>query len=327
VIKSGSIEELRERLDAPEVVLKRVAIEDYLKSQDLRKYLGVNGSSSILDIFHDEVSPSGSIFKVNNGSGHWLYKCHSESSPFVGSIIEVTKTLQGNSKKEAIEYLVNAFNIEIENSEKVNAYRTKYHSYIEYLTSDDFEKSYPNLYKVMTRGNSLVKLVQLLSFVSDYIDDREDIRVVSYHSINTLSKALDISAAGMGRKMNLYCVFGFINKLGEQEIDEKLLEKIKQNKSSKNYKYQSTVYDFPILIKEDLEEMERFSITWLESGLSIKTVTYEGIYRNYIKDTDIYALLLNELKSIHLQRHYNSLYENGKTTSQIKNLNKINIVW
>ncbi|MET3659159.1 hypothetical protein [Sporosarcina psychrophila] len=281
VIKSGNIEELRERLDAPKVVLKRVAIEDYLKSQDLTQYLGVNRSSSILDIFHDEVSPSGSIFKVNNGSGHWLYKCHSESSPFVGSIIEVTKTLQGNSKKEAIEYLVNAFNIEIENREKVNAYRTKYHNYIEYLTSDDFEESYPNLYKVMTRGNSLVKLVQLLSFVSEYIDDREDIRIVSYHSINTLSKALDISAAGMGRKMNLYCVFGFINKLGEQEIDEKLLEKIKQNKASKNYKYQSTVYDFPILIKEELEEMERFSITWLESGLSIKTVTYEGIYRSF----------------------------------------------
>ena len=50
---------------------------------------------------------------------------------------------------------------------------------------------------------------------------------------------------------------------------------------------------------------------------------YEGIYRNYIKDTDIYALLLNDLKSIHLQRHYNSLYGNGKTTSQIKNLNKL----
>lgn len=67
---------------------------------------------------------------------------------------------------------------------------------------------------------------------------------------------------------------------------------------------------------------------WLFEVVRIKSKPstferYEGIYRNYIKDKDIYGLLLNDLKSIHLQRHYNSLYEDGKTVSQIKNLNKL----
>lgn len=67
---------------------------------------------------------------------------------------------------------------------------------------------------------------------------------------------------------------------------------------------------------------------WLFEVVRIKSKPstferYEGIYRNYIKDKEIYGLLLNDLKSIHLQRHYNFLHENSKTTSQIKNLNKL----
>lgn len=50
---------------------------------------------------------------------------------------------------------------------------------------------------------------------------------------------------------------------------------------------------------------------------------YEGIYRNYIENSAIYGLKLSTLKTIHLQRYYNKLYENGKTSSQIKNLNKL----
>ena len=67
---------------------------------------------------------------------------------------------------------------------------------------------------------------------------------------------------------------------------------------------------------------------WLFEVVRIKSKPstferYEGIYRNYIKDKDIYGLLLNDLKSIHLQRYYNNLYDSGKTTSQLKNLNKL----
>ncbi|WP_026486710.1 tyrosine-type recombinase/integrase [Caldanaerobius polysaccharolyticus] len=50
---------------------------------------------------------------------------------------------------------------------------------------------------------------------------------------------------------------------------------------------------------------------------------YEGIYRNYIENSQIYGLRLSAIKSIQLQRYYNELYESGKTSSQIKNLNKL----
>lgn len=50
---------------------------------------------------------------------------------------------------------------------------------------------------------------------------------------------------------------------------------------------------------------------------------YEGIYRNYIKDSEIGHLKVYTCKTINIQKYYNKLSENGKSESQIKNLNKV----
>lgn len=68
--------------------------------------------------------------------------------------------------------------------------------------------------------------------------------------------------------------------------------------------------------------------TWLFEVARIKLKPssferYEGIYRNYIKDSELYGLKLADLKTIQVQRYYNNLYENGKSSSVIENLNKL----
>lgn len=50
---------------------------------------------------------------------------------------------------------------------------------------------------------------------------------------------------------------------------------------------------------------------------------YEGIYRNYIKDSEIGFLKVFTCKTLNIQKYYNKLSENGKSESQIKNLNKV----
>lgn len=50
---------------------------------------------------------------------------------------------------------------------------------------------------------------------------------------------------------------------------------------------------------------------------------YEGIYRNYIKNSSIYGLKLYDIKSLQIQRYYNELFTSGKSSSMIKNLNKL----
>lgn len=50
---------------------------------------------------------------------------------------------------------------------------------------------------------------------------------------------------------------------------------------------------------------------------------YEGIYRNYIADSDIGRIILDDLDKVIIQNHYNKLFEDDKSYSQIKNLNKL----
>lgn len=50
---------------------------------------------------------------------------------------------------------------------------------------------------------------------------------------------------------------------------------------------------------------------------------YEGIYRLYVNDSDIYSIKIPDVKALQIQRYYNKLSEKGKTKNTIENLNKL----
>ncbi|MDR1913786.1 MAG: site-specific integrase [Clostridiales bacterium] len=50
---------------------------------------------------------------------------------------------------------------------------------------------------------------------------------------------------------------------------------------------------------------------------------YITVFRNYIKDSELFELKIHELKPLTLRRHYNALSKDGKTYSQVFNLNKV----
>ncbi|SHK39601.1 Site-specific recombinase XerD [Hathewaya proteolytica DSM 3090] len=75
-------------------------------------------------------------------------------------------------------------------------------------------------------------------------------------------------------------------------------------------------------------QLGTFLYTWLFEvvKLSVKPSTferYEGIYRNYIKDTALYTLILKDVSTMQIQKHYNKLFSDGCTSSMIYNLNKL----
>jgi integrase len=69
--------------------------------------------------------------------------------------------------------------------------------------------------------------------------------------------------------------------------------------------------------------------TWLwdiekRSGNKSSTFErYEGIYRNYIENSDLGLLAVSEIRKIAVQKHYNQLLDEGKTYCQVKSLNKL----
>lgn len=50
---------------------------------------------------------------------------------------------------------------------------------------------------------------------------------------------------------------------------------------------------------------------------------YEGIYRLYIEPSPLYAVKLKDIQGLDIQRYYNELIKIGKSSSVVKNLNKL----
>ncbi|SKB00061.1 Site-specific recombinase XerD [Caloramator quimbayensis] len=82
--------------------------------------------------------------------------------------------------------------------------------------------------------------------------------------------------------------------------------------------------DYTNISLGELMHLWLFEIVRISNKIKPSTFQrYEGIYRNYILNSEIYGLRLCDLKAIQIQRYYNKLYENGKSSSVIKNLNKL----
>ncbi|XKO54676.1 hypothetical protein ACI2WT_18295 [Lysinibacillus fusiformis] len=280
-IKARDITALHGNIEINEVELKLSNVEEYLKTMNMPVYLGIENHNSFIDLFHEETNPSASIYKSNKGNKQWLYKCFSESKPFVGTIIDVTAKLQGCDKRQAIKFLCELYKVKIENEDALRAFQQNFYDYTEVFSQDDFNVAYPNLFRVLIKTKCLSALIRLLTFVSKNINDDNGYKVVSFHSISTLANAVGVSQSAMGRKINLFTLFGFLRKLADDEIQEDLLTHLNSKKSINNRVYRSTVYEFPILPHEELLKMEELAIIWLENNLSLKTVNYEGIYRSF----------------------------------------------
>lgn len=77
------------------------------------------------------------------------------------------------------------------------------------------------------------------------------------------------------------------------------------------------------------QSLSQAMYTWLwdiEKYSGIKSSSferYESIYRNYIKESKFALIAMNDIKKLPVQKYYNSLLNNGKSESQIKNLHKL----
>lgn len=67
-----------------------------------------------------------------------------------------------------------------------------------------------------------------------------------------------------------------------------------------------------------------FEIKRVSDRLKPSTFTkYEGIYRIYIENSPLYSMKLDDIKSLQIQRYYNSLSAKGKSKNIIQNINKL----
>lgn len=78
----------------------------------------------------------------------------------------------------------------------------------------------------------------------------------------------------------------------------------------------------------DKQTLGKTMLLWLNQyvKLSNKPSTYEryeGLYRNYIANSNLFSLVISGLKPITIQAFYNDLYLRGKSSSTVNTINKL----
>lgn len=282
LIRQKNLNELHRRINAePKVVHNNFEMMDYLKQQDLRLYLGIQGSGSFIDIFHDESNPSAGIFTSNKNNGHQLYKCHSDTFPFVGTIFHITQSLIGCSAAEVRKFLMDLYRIELVENEVQKGLRDDIDFYKELLQSEDLEEVYPNFYKLFSRYDYLQDLYVLLDLVKEHLPAGDDPRLLFHHSIETIAKKFNRSTSATHTRINLFSFFKLVTKLESHEIPPHLLEIQQASKQKKKHKYRNSTYELPLRDYNFFSELDDMSRIWMEKGCTTDSVNYEGILRNF----------------------------------------------
>ncbi|PHG79765.1 hypothetical protein [Bacillus wiedmannii] len=282
LIQQRNIKELQKRIHTePMVIHNKYEVSNFLKKQDLREYLGVTIKGNFIDVFHDENNPSASIYESNRGNGHQLYKCFSTSSPFTGTILEITERLLKCSMIEAKAFLMELYQVEIYESEQQKELKEELDMYKELLQSDDLEEMYPNFYKVFNRYGYLEDMYILLDLVKEYLPAGDDKRLLFYHSIETISKKLGRSKSVTHTRMNFLTFFEILSKLDKNEIPKELYEIQLNSKRKKGYKYLNSTYTINIYSFGFFNMLDKKCALWIAKGCTTKTVNYEGILRNF----------------------------------------------
>lgn len=136
---------------------------------------------------------------------------------------------------------------------------------------------------------------------------------ISKYIVNGVNKGWRASISVGSDENGKYIRKQFYGKT-QKEVKEKLEE----------FKKQMSLGALP---SDDKLTLEHWYYTWLFDyrikDLKPKSFEkYEGIYRNYIKDSTIGKIKLKDLRATHLQKHYNELLDiYNKPVSTVKSLN------
>jgi len=279
-IVEQNIESLYTKLQPKNVKLfNMIEVHDYLKKQNLHNFLGIKANSSFNDIFHDEANPSASIFQSNQGNGHFLYKCHSESHPFCGTIIQVVERLLKCSIVEAEDFLMKVYKIELTETELQKQMRKTLDANKRLLMTQELEQLYPNFYKVIKPFRE--DLYILFDLVKEYLPSGNNPEIMFYHSIREIAKHLCLSTESANKRMGLFSLLELILKYDEDCIPPELSQRFTEWQKQKRYKYRNSVYGIPSYSYDLLSIIELKCKKYLENGMTLKSICYEGIYRNF----------------------------------------------
>jgi hypothetical protein len=215
-------------LNSPLIVKNRAALFDVLCKIDLASFLGVGKRMMYKCVFHNDNNPSANIF-IDAETGHHIYKCFSSSCDFVATIIKVVERLQRCRKSEAINFIKQVYNIELEETAWQIETKQMLQSNIEYMLSGLMEVEYPVLNQRLL--HYIPELITLHEIAIMNVTDEpysSDGSIVFYSTLHNIASLMGkIDEKKVSQRLNLFAFLKLVEKLSEDKIPEMMLKKAK----------------------------------------------------------------------------------------------------
>lgn len=227
---------------------------------------------------HDDSTPSAHIYTTDDGTQ--IYKCFGCNRTY--TITSITEKLANCRRSEAIEFLKKVFNIKIVQSDWTLKQKQLMIDSANYLDSDDFKITYPELARLIRTRKHHIK--DILIHFSQYINDDMKIngKPFFFSSYNTLMDVCSIKGGSdkLAQSLTLFALVNMIIKLPVENIPEKELTKAKAIAAKYHHKKLTNFYSFEeygTLLFQDSEEIAKV--------LKSNNMTLKGLSREYILRT------------------------------------------
>lgn len=285
LIQEGNIQALQEILEPEQTSLNsHEEVYDYLKKQDLFKFLGVSGVS-FKCIIHQDKKPSAGIL-VNDDTGHYIYNCFSSSCGFKGTIIQVTEALTGLNRVQVLRFLRKVYKIDYIETEWQKEQKAILEENMRFLMSDEFSEFYPEIYKVVKNYIPQLCIIHLFAqdkvFTENFSDNENN--AVFFASIRHLANLTQKDKKLITNRLGLFSYLGLIKKLQDTEIPDFLFKQAKSYARAKHYGYITTFYSIPSYCDGSLSFSKEKALEYKEKGFTMKGWSRELILRTLGED-------------------------------------------
>ena len=286
-IANRDIEYLKKKLNYPHKICNnnQEFIDYIVKEIDLGALLEFNYPKSIRCIFHDDNSPSASIFQ--NEKGDWIYNCFGCNVSYnIVGVIEVLGKFK--SRPKAYKFIREIFNIEMVETEWQKEQKEILLENMKVLNNGELERNCPQVYKNIK--SNIKYLNQLLLIAMDSVSNEkmtdDDDNVLFFASTRHICRLMGMKEGNIkeiSKKNTLFTYHKLLNKIDNSEAPEDLLKRSKAigaNTTDKNKKYRHVnYYSIPSYNNLLFPEIEQQGEQWKENNYTIKGLSREMFYR------------------------------------------------
>lgn len=256
---------------------------NHINSIDLGEYLGIHDNmvNCILPE-HEDNNPSAHIYVNENGMP--FYKCFGCGK--ARSIIGITEHLSGCKRHEAIQFIRDVYNLELQESEWTKTHKELMIECANFLDSDEFKSEFPELNKVIRTRKHHIKML-LLHFSEKINEDMiVNDKPIFFGSYNQLMEVCNICKKNnLSQSLSLFALLNLIEKLPENQIPERELKKAKSIAAQYGLRKITGFYSFSEYGVDTFTESEENAKKLKENNVTLKGLSREMVLRTFGEET------------------------------------------